>query len=42
MVGRGHETEVTDLAVSCDNSVVASSSNDFSIRVWSLKVWYFT
>jgi len=38
MACRGHETEVSDLAVSCDNSVVASSSNDHSIRVWSLKV----
>lgn len=38
MVGRGHEAELTDLAVSCDNKMVASSSNDYTIRVWSLKV----
>ena len=38
MVGRGHEGEVTDLAVSCCNKHVASSSNDCSIRVWSLQV----
>ena len=38
MVGRGHESEVTDLAISCDNNMVASSSNDCNVRVWSLKV----
>ena len=38
MVGRGHEAEVTDLAISCNNELVASSSNDSTIRVWSLKV----
>ncbi|GBG59276.1 hypothetical protein CBR_g32291 [Chara braunii] len=33
---RGHQGDITDLAVSSDNVLVASSSNDFSIRVWSL------
>ena len=35
---RGHQGEVTDLAVAADNSVVASSSNDAVIRCWSLQV----
>lgn len=31
---RGHEGDITDLAVSSNNALVASASNDFSIRVW--------
>jgi hypothetical protein len=38
---RGHEGEITDLAVSCDNTMVASSSNDTTIRCWDLKVPLF-
>ena len=37
MTCRGHEGEVTDLAVSADNAMAASSSNDASIRVWGLQ-----
>ena len=37
---RGHQGEVTDLAVNVDNSIVASSSNDTVIRCWSLQVVY--
>ncbi|KAL5724021.1 hypothetical protein ACHQM5_007336 [Ranunculus cassubicifolius] len=33
---RGHEGDITDLAVSSNNAWVASSSNDFIIRVWRL------
>nr|XP_023895389.1 bromodomain and WD repeat-containing protein 3 [Quercus suber]POE57423.1 isoform c of bromodomain and wd repeat-containing protein 1 [Quercus suber] len=33
---RGHEGDITDLAVSSNNALVASSSNDCSIRVWRL------
>ncbi|XP_042518555.1 bromodomain and WD repeat-containing protein 3-like [Macadamia integrifolia] len=33
---RGHEGDITDLAVSSNNALVASSSNDFVIRVWRL------
>ncbi|OVA02540.1 Bromodomain [Macleaya cordata] len=33
---RGHEGDITDLAVSSNNALVASSSNDFIIRVWRL------
>ncbi|CAJ2629040.1 unnamed protein product [Trifolium pratense] len=33
---RGHEGDITDLAVSSNNAVVASASNDFTIRVWRL------
>ncbi|CAD6239679.1 unnamed protein product [Miscanthus lutarioriparius] len=33
---RGHEGDITDLAVSSNNAVVASSSNDFIIRVWRM------
>ncbi|KAL5700262.1 hypothetical protein ACHQM5_025733 [Ranunculus cassubicifolius] len=33
---RGHEGDITDLAVSYNNFMVASSSNDFIIRVWRL------
>ncbi|KAL8100403.1 uncharacterized protein LOC141684645 [Apium graveolens] len=33
---RGHEGDITDLAVSFNNTLVASSSNDFVIRVWRL------
>lgn len=38
----GHEGEVTDLAVCRDNSMVASSSNDTTVRVWSLEVPHCT
>ncbi|KAM6558873.1 hypothetical protein CsatA_028112 [Cannabis sativa] len=33
---RGHEGDITDLAVSSNNVLVASGSNDFVIRVWRL------
>ncbi|KAA8549090.1 hypothetical protein F0562_000774 [Nyssa sinensis] len=33
---RGHEGDITDLAVSSNNVLVASASNDYSIRVWHL------
>ncbi|KAJ4838668.1 hypothetical protein Tsubulata_004268 [Turnera subulata] len=33
---RGHEGDITDLAVTSNNVLVASASNDFSIRVWRL------
>uniref|UniRef100_A0A453JHY5 Bromo domain-containing protein n=1 Tax=Aegilops tauschii subsp. strangulata TaxID=200361 RepID=A0A453JHY5_AEGTS len=33
---RGHEGDITDLAVSSNNAVVASSANDFVIRVWRI------
>ncbi|KAL5561007.1 hypothetical protein UlMin_030754 [Ulmus minor] len=33
---RGHEGDITDLAVNYNNAVVASASNDFVIRVWRL------
>ena len=33
---RGHEAEISDLSVSCDNSMFASASVDASIRVWRL------
>ncbi|KAK9915369.1 hypothetical protein WJX75_008121 [Coccomyxa subellipsoidea] len=33
---RGHEGEVTDLALSSDNGIVASSSNDTTIRCWDM------
>ncbi|RVX01602.1 PH-interacting protein [Vitis vinifera] len=33
---RGHEGDITDLAVSSNNVLVASASNDFIIRVWRL------
>ncbi|XP_047310637.1 bromodomain and WD repeat-containing protein 1 [Impatiens glandulifera] len=33
---RGHEGDITDLAVSSNNTLVASASNDFSIRIWRL------
>ncbi|XP_047254619.1 PH-interacting protein isoform X2 [Capsicum annuum] len=33
---RGHEGDITDLAVSSNNALVASASNDYSIRVWRL------
>ncbi len=35
---RGHVAEVTDLAVSADNALLASSSNDHTVRCWSLQV----
>ncbi|KAL4448446.1 hypothetical protein ABPG75_005665 [Micractinium tetrahymenae] len=34
---RGHDAEVTDLSVSADNSLVASSSMDGTVRVWQLE-----
>ncbi|KAL3137809.1 hypothetical protein ABBQ38_005065 [Trebouxia sp. C0009 RCD-2024] len=34
---RGHDGEVTDLALNMESSMVASSSNDQTIRCWSLK-----
>lgn len=37
-VCKGHEAELTDLAASADNAIVASSSMDWSIRCWSLQV----
>ncbi|PON72397.1 Guanine nucleotide-binding protein, beta subunit [Trema orientale] len=33
---RGHEGDITDLAVSSNNVLVASGSNDFVVRVWRL------
>ncbi|XP_071906255.1 uncharacterized protein [Coffea arabica] len=33
---RGHEGDITDLAVNFNNSVIASASNDCIIRVWRL------
>ncbi|KAI3968727.1 hypothetical protein MKX01_028877 [Papaver californicum] len=33
---RGHEGDITDLAVSSNNTLVASASNDYVIRVWRL------
>ncbi|KAL7582189.1 hypothetical protein Lser_V15G41522 [Lactuca serriola] len=33
---RGHEGDITDLAVNLNNSLVASASNDYNIRVWRL------
>lgn len=35
---RGHRAEVTDLAVNTDNTLFASSSNDHTVRCWSLQV----
>lgn len=35
---RGHDGEVTDLAINMQSSMVASSSNDQTIRCWSLEV----
>ncbi|KAL0024726.1 hypothetical protein WJX77_011758 [Trebouxia sp. C0004] len=34
---RGHDGEVTDLAIHLDSTMVASSSNDTTIRCWSLE-----
>ncbi|KAL0034434.1 hypothetical protein WJX79_002167 [Trebouxia sp. C0005] len=34
---RGHDGEVTDLAINLDSTMVASSSNDTTIRCWSLE-----
>ena len=34
---RGHSSEVSDLAVSFDNRLLASGSCDRTVRVWSLK-----
>lgn len=31
---RGHASVITDLAVSPDNSLIASSSEDNNIRIW--------
>ncbi|PSC70372.1 WD40 YVTN repeat-like-containing domain,Bromodomain isoform [Micractinium conductrix] len=33
---RGHDAEITDLSVSADNSLMASSSMDGTVRVWQL------
>ncbi|GAB2226451.1 hypothetical protein Drorol1_Dr00022259 [Drosera rotundifolia] len=33
---RGHEGDITDLAVSSNDVLVASASNDFAIRIWRL------
>ena len=33
---RGHDAEISDLSVNCDNSMVASSSVDGDVRVWRL------
>ncbi|CAM6028196.1 unnamed protein product [Sphagnum balticum] len=33
---RGHEGDITDMAVSSGNTLVASASNDCSIRIWRL------
>nr|GMD76560.1 PH-interacting protein [Ipomoea batatas] len=33
---RGHEGDITDLAVNFNNTLVASASNDYIIRVWRL------
>ena len=35
---RGHEGEVTDLALSRDGTLLASSSTDSTVRCWSLEV----
>lgn len=35
---RGHDAEITDLSVSADNALVASSSMDGTVRVWQLEV----
>lgn len=37
---RGHEGDITDLAVSLNNILVASASNDYTIRVWRLPDGY--
>ncbi|GJY82326.1 bromodomain and WD repeat-containing protein 1 [Tanacetum coccineum] len=37
---RGHEGDITDLAVNLNNSLVASASNDYNIRVWRLPDGY--
>ena len=34
---RGHDGEVTDLAINLNSTMVASSSNDTTIRCWSLE-----
>ena len=39
---RGHDGEVTDLAVNLDDTTVASSCTDWTIRCWSLKVYLFS
>ncbi|XP_076901951.1 uncharacterized protein LOC143556546 [Bidens hawaiensis] len=33
---RGHEGDITDLAVNLNNTLVASASNDYNIRVWRM------
>ena len=35
---RGHDAEITDLAVSADNRLLASGDTAHQIRVWSLQV----
>ncbi|XP_071741862.1 uncharacterized protein [Rutidosis leptorrhynchoides] len=37
---RGHEGDITDLAVNLNNTLVASASNDYNIRVWRLPDGY--
>ncbi|KAG5514158.1 hypothetical protein RHGRI_035529 [Rhododendron griersonianum] len=37
---RGHEGDITDLAVTSNNALVASASNDYSIRVWRIPDGY--
>ena len=35
---RGHEAEITDLKINAVDTIVASSSNDATIRCWTLQV----
>lgn len=37
-VCRGHDAEVTELSINATNTLLASCSNDSTIRVWSLQV----
>ena len=34
---RGHATEITDMAVNYENTLLATGSMDKSVRVWSLR-----
>ena len=36
---RGHTSVINDLSISCDDSAVASASEDCIVRVWGLQVW---
>jgi WD40 repeat protein len=36
---RGHEGDITDLAISMDNSMLISGSNDNHVRVWDLNTY---